>query len=101
MTDTATVGEIVERLRAEHSLNVGWSANEAANLIEKLVEALRPFAERPTMDEIMQGKAPDHWINATGERRIEMLGERKRENDAAILNARQLLNDQSTKGGDA
>ena len=59
--------------------------------IAELEEALRPFANRHTIAELMSGEVPNDWVKASTERRIEMIGERKRANDAAILRARSVL----------
>lgn len=56
-----------------------------------LEEALRPFAGMRTMDEIMHGPEDMEWRIAPPERRIEIMGERKRKRDADILAARALL----------
>jgi hypothetical protein len=60
---------------------------------ERLREVARWLAEQPTTEELL-ASGPPEWVWATAERRIEMMGERKRERDAAILNARAAL-----KGG--
>lgn len=56
------------------------------------LEALRWLAEQTTIDERMAvGDAPSEWSEAGPERRIEMMGERKRAHDQAVLNARAAL----------
>lgn len=77
-------------------------AEEADTAIERLTareaelrEALRPFARQKTIEEIMAGEEPaPEWVGATPERRIELMGERKRENTANILRARLSLGDE-------
>jgi hypothetical protein len=68
-----------------------------ADLLE-LIDRLRPLAERRTVDEIMQGVADPEWDAASPERRIEMMGERKRKHDADVLAARATLNRLSGEG---
>jgi hypothetical protein len=63
--------------------------------ISELESALRPFAENPTIEEIVKGQVPNDWAEASVERRIEMMGERKRANDAAILTARNVLGEKA------
>lgn len=58
---------------------------------EALLAAITWLAGEKTIDEIMSGKPPLDWANASTERRIEMMGERKRAHDAAVLNARIAL----------
>lgn len=104
---------LVHQLRAgadildrETKRETGWAdtsdraarARKAADAIELLAErverleaALKPFAERLTIAEAMASIESAEWLNAPVERRIEMMGERKRANDAAIINARELL----------
>lgn len=72
-------------------MQVGSEESQLAERVKLLEEALKPFAERHTIAEIMAGVETTEWFDATVERRIEMLGERKRANDAAILRARELL----------
>lgn len=102
MTDYA---ELVERLReASEGLQYGArdTVRQAATAIERLTareaelrEALRPFARQKTIEEIMAGEEPaPEWVGATPERRIELMGERKRENTANILRARLSLGDE-------
>lgn len=55
------------------------------------VAALRWLANERTVDEWMALGDTSRWANATPERRIEMMGERKRAHDAAVLNARAAL----------
>jgi len=51
-------------------------------------EVIRPFAERRTVEEALREQGPSEWALAAPERRAELLGERKRAHDAAILAAR-------------
>lgn len=103
--------ELIERLRAVEGtrpdslgIHTAWNRNpdglEAATRIETLEAhvkalegALEPFAAQKTIDEIMQDNEPPEWVNVTPERRIELMGERKRKNTADILAARQALGD--------
>ena len=64
---------------------------EAADRIAALEDALRPFAERKTIEESLRGEGDDEWLGASVDRRIELMGERKRKNDADILHAHRLL----------
>lgn len=67
--------------------------------IEALEAALKPFAEQRTIDEIMTAKnEPPEWASATVERRIEMIGERKRQGTDNILRARTALNQENARG---
>ena len=65
-------------------------------------EALRPFAARQTVEEMLNDPQPDDWLEASVERRIEMMGERKRKRDGEILAARAALpaERQSDGGGE-
>lgn len=56
-----------------------------------LEEALRGFADQPTIAEAVAGPDKPEWLGATPERRIEMMGERRRAHDERILAARALL----------
>lgn len=58
---------------------------------DKLVEALRPFAEQQTIEEALHSPDKPEWLGATPERRIELMGEKKRRIDANILRAREVL----------
>lgn len=64
--------------------------------VKVLEGALEPFAAQKTIDEIMKGDEPPEWVNATPERRIELMGERKRQNTENILRARQALKQESS-----
>jgi len=66
-------------------------AHDQSHRITELEDALRYFAKQHTIAEIMSGQAPKDWVKASAERRIEMIGERKEANDAAILHARSVL----------
>ncbi|MCW1431352.1 hypothetical protein [Novosphingobium sp. JCM 18896] len=99
MSDTQA---LVERLRSmsRHEHDDLSIADEAANALERMAaevealrEALKPFAERRTIEEELSDPTPPVWANATPERRIEMIGERKRQHDDDILRARQALSD--------
>lgn len=104
---------LIERLQ-DHARNVGGDesyerlygdeACEAATLIERQArqiaeakEALKPFAENKTTSELMA--APPEWLTGTIERRIEIMGERKRKHDGDILRARAALQSLDTAGG--
>ena len=83
---------------ASDAAEPGRCVNEVKPRLEaaeaKLAEAraaLEPFAKQPTIDEILAGEVPSDWADASAERRIEMMGERKRENTANILRARAAL----------
>jgi hypothetical protein len=67
----------------------------ALSRISELESALRPFAEKPTIEEIVKSQVPNDWAEASVERRIEMMVERKRANDAAILKARNVLGEKA------
>jgi hypothetical protein len=75
--------------RAAEFADGKWQAAEAE--AARLRGALEPFAEQYTIDEIMAGKSPDGWAQATVGRRIEMMGERKKANTNNILRARAAL----------
>jgi hypothetical protein len=56
------VSKLVERLRAEAKLRVGWSADEAADTIDELVEALENVTDllTATVEEFGCWTAEDH-----------------------------------------
>lgn len=65
---------------------------ELLDRIEALEAHLSFWANRKTIAEIMAGQDPDEeWRDATAERRIELMGERKRKHDEEVLAARTLL----------
>lgn len=59
--------------------------------IKVLREALEPFAAKQTIEEALADPTPPAWAFKTPEERVQMMGERKRENDANILRARLAL----------
>ncbi len=57
--------------------------------LEQLRTALKPFADRRTVDEALNG--PDPWAHLTVEQRIEQIGKRKQQSTDEILRARAAL----------
>lgn len=91
-------GEAIEVI-AKHRLALLSPAAERPDALAKAVEALEPFAAQQTIDEIMRDGTPPEWADAEPERRIEMMGERKRQNTENILRARSVLS--AIRGGEA
>lgn len=63
----------------------------ACNNHYELVEALEWFAEQRTIDEIISNPIEPEWAQVGLERRLELIGERKQANDAAIIRARTVV----------
>ena len=59
--------------------------------VERGRAALEWLAAERTIEETLKGAASNEWLSASVERRIEMMGERKRAHDAAVLNARAAI----------
>lgn len=98
MTDsTMTEIPLVTRLLSYKSHNLLGEpfgpkvCEEAATAIQTLVEALEPFAEQPTIDDLLIRGDGLEYAHLTPEQRVELMGERKRQHDERIMRARDAL----------
>jgi hypothetical protein len=66
---------------------------------ERALAALTWLANERTIDEVMNDPRPPAWVEASAQRRIQMMGERKRAHDAAVLDARAALAEQPVPAG--
>jgi hypothetical protein len=70
------------------------AADELARLRaenKRLQEALEPFAEMKTVEELLASPSQPEWARVPVEQRAEAIGRRKEKRDAAILRAREVL----------
>lgn len=65
----------------------------------KLREALKPFAEKLTITELLNDPTPPPWAELSIEDRINVMAENKAKHDGEILAARQALAQQDTTDG--
>jgi hypothetical protein len=61
--------------------------------VAALEEGLRPFAAQRTCVEVLQSPERPPWFGYSPEKRIAMIGERRRAHDDRIQRARALLSE--------